>query len=308
MSEETAQRTRYLLIYLDNGSPIDNQPVLRIRRMIEDTVKEPREQVEVDVWLESPGGDAHSAFKLALMLRHVACHIRVVVPDYAKSAATLLALVGHEIYIAPGAELGPLDAQIEDEDSIVKYISALSIAKAVDEIAGDAVALVGTGGAQLIRRTGLGRTATLDSMLQFSARFYEPLVRQLDPRLVHHAKELLKATTKYAEYLLKDTVADVAARRIAKDLVEDFPTHGFVIGYEQAKELGLPAKPLDDYEMLEQCRSLHRICETGDGLVHFTSVEQFISELEGSDDDGIDETSTEGTSGGDQQDDLGTDG
>lgn len=78
--------------------------------MLEDGIAEPRENVELDLWLESPGGDAHAAYKLALLLRAHASRLRVVIPDYAKSAATLLTLAADEIYVAPVAELGPLDA------------------------------------------------------------------------------------------------------------------------------------------------------------------------------------------------------
>src|SRR4051812_34950208 len=109
--------TRYLLAWLDSKRSIQPATLVPIRRAIEDQVSQPRNRVEIDVWLESPGGDAHAAFKLALMLRDAARFVRVVVPDYAKSAATLLALAGDEIYLAPGAELGPLDAQMPEEGS-----------------------------------------------------------------------------------------------------------------------------------------------------------------------------------------------
>lgn len=171
---------------------------------MEDQIKEPPEQVEIDLWLHSPGGDAHAAYKLAMMLRTAASRVRVVVPDYAKSAATLLALVGDEIYLAPGADLGPLDAQMPDEGSFTGSISALNIARAADEVARDAVDMAVMGGADLLAITGLSRAQTIDAMLRFSSAFSEPLVRQLDPKVVHHAKQTLKVTAQYAERLLKD--------------------------------------------------------------------------------------------------------
>src|SRR5215470_9001210 len=105
---------RYLLIYYAYDLQLDTDQLVAIRCEIEDTIKEPRDEVQVDVWIESGGGSADTAFKLALMLRHYSSLIRVVIPDYAKSAATLLALAGNEIYMAPGAEMGPLDMQLYD--------------------------------------------------------------------------------------------------------------------------------------------------------------------------------------------------
>jgi Serine dehydrogenase proteinase len=276
---------RYLLIWLAYREEITSDTLVPIRRKIEDLVTEPRDEVEIDVWLESPGGDAHTAYKLALILRHVAGFIRVVVPDYAKSAATLLALVGDEIYLAPGAELGPLDAQMPEEGSLSGAISALSIAHAADAVAEDAVALAGTGGAQLLRRTGLSRAETLNAMLRFSAQFSEPLVRQLNPTLVHQAKESLRVTGRYAEQLLEKTTKGKAAH-IASQLVETFPTHGCVIAYEEAKSLGLPVKHLSEYDLRDVLRLMHRFTEDDDyPLMEFSTIEEFLSEFEDDEDE-----------------------
>lgn len=282
LNSTTEVRVRYLLVLLDADMLIDGESIVDIRRAIEDQVVEPREQVEIDVWLESPGGDAHAAYKLALMLRDAAAHIRVVIPDYAKSAATLLALVGHEIFMAPGAELGPLDAQVPDEGSLMGAISALNIARAADEVAHDAVDLAVEGSGKAVRMLRLSRASTLDAMLEFSAKFSEPLVRQLDPRIVHQAKELLRVTVQYAERLLRDT-APRKSRVIARRLVENYPTHGFVISIEEAAVLGLPVRPIAEYDYLGQVRQLHRASEHGDTMVCFMSLDEFLNDSDESD-------------------------
>ncbi len=273
------ERVRYLLVWFDLLTPISPDGLVPIRRAIEDAVKEPREEVEVDVWLESAGGDAHTAYKLALILRHVAGHVRVVVPDFAKSAATLLALAGDEIFLGPGAELGPLDGQIPEEGSLSGYMSALNIARAADEVARDAVSLAGSGGALLYNITGLTRAQTLEAMLRFSASFSEPLVRQLDPRLVYSAKQTLRVTARYAERLLSRTVPD-GSRQVAASLVENFPTHGFVIDYEEASRLGLPVRPIVEYDLLEQLRGLHRYAEDGTATGASSAIVYFSREPE----------------------------
>lgn len=257
---------RYTLVWF-SMDPMDASKLTPVRRQIEDEVKEPRESVEIDVWLESPGGDAHAAYKLALMLRAAAGKIRVVVPDYAKSAATLLALAGDEIYMAPGTELGPLDGQMLDEGSVLGYISALNIAKAADDVARDAVELAIRGGAKLITATGLKREQTLEAMLRFVATFSEPLVRQLDPRLVHDAKQTLRVTKLYAERLLAQTLPRSKAADVASSLVENYPSHGFVIAYDEAVNLGLPVFPIGEYDRREPLQALHRRAEDGNTMI-----------------------------------------
>jgi hypothetical protein len=256
----------YTLIWFSMDS-MDASKLMPVRRQIEDKIKEPQEAVEIDIWLESPGGDAHIAYKLALMLRAAATKIRVIVPDYAKSAATLLALAGDEIYMAPGAELGPLDGQMPDEGSLVGFISALNIARAADDVARDAVELAIRGGANLIAATGLKREQTLEAMLRFAAIFSEPLVRQLDPRLIHDAKQTLRVTKLYAERLLARTLPRTKAADVASSLVEKYPSHGFVISYDEAENLGLPMRPIATYDRREQVQALHRAAEDGNEII-----------------------------------------
>ena len=262
---------RFLLLWLAADGNINRGSIAPIRRAIEDQVSSPPDEVEIDVWLDSPGGDAHSAYKLALMLRAAASRVRVVIPDYAKSAATLLAISADEIYLAPGADLGPLDGQMVDEGSVSGSISALSIARAADEVARDAVQMAMDGGADLMAITGLSRAQTIEAMLTFSARFSEPLVCQLDPKVVHSAKQTLKVTAKYAELLLEE-VGSEDPKGIAKALVETFPTHGYVISLKEAKSLGLPVRPIADYDLAGAVRAAVRQEEAGARLIHFTPM------------------------------------
>jgi len=276
--------TRYLLIFFTPDS-MDTDQLVPIRRAVEDAVKEPRDEVEIDVWLESAGGSADVAFKLALILRHAASTIRVVIPDYAKSAATLLALAGHEIYMAPGAELGPLDMQLYDEGNLLQYTSALNIARAADDLAHDAVDLTIVGGAQFLRSTRLSRVQTMTAMLKFAAEFYAPLVSQLDPKVVYDAKQALRSAKNYAQDLLTETCG-VPANRIASRLVENYPTHGFVISYQEAQRLGLPVRPISDYDLLELARQVHRVYEDGPpAIIRFSSLAEFLDETQGENDD-----------------------
>jgi ATP-dependent protease ClpP protease subunit len=266
---------RYVLAWIDRQYRISRDTVAGIRREMEDTISESRDDVEIDIWLDSGGGDAHAAYKLALMARSAAARVRVVIPDFAKSAATLLAVSGDEIYLAPGADMGPLDAQMHDEGSLEGQISALNIARAADEVARDAVSMAVNGGVEVLQMTGLSRSETIEAMLAFSAGFSEPLVKQLDPKVVHHAKQLLAVTAKYAERLLNDVGCNDPTE-IARALVMDFPTHGYVISLDQAQELGLPVRNIDLYEHAAYVKELHRGAEEGGSIRRFLRLEDAL--------------------------------
>jgi hypothetical protein len=129
-------------------------------------------------------------------------------------------------------------------------------------------------------------------MLGFSAKFSEPLVRQLDPRIVSEAKDLLRITVQYAERLLEKT-AGPRARNVAHRLVEEFPSHGFVISLDEGQRLGLPVKPIEKYDLLDVVRQYHRDAEDGEALVCFAPMEDFLPDEEHDSDD---EGETNGTS------------
>lgn len=67
----------------------------------------------LDLVIHSPGGDGTAAEKmLDLCRKFCSGKLRLVVPLYAKSAATLLALGADEILMGETSELGPIDAQV----------------------------------------------------------------------------------------------------------------------------------------------------------------------------------------------------
>ncbi|HTU70329.1 MAG TPA: hypothetical protein VMF11_08385 [Candidatus Baltobacteraceae bacterium] len=67
----------------------------------------------VDVLVNSPGGFAEVAESIVEMLRAKYKSIRFLVPNAAKSAATLMVLSGDEILMDHRSELGPIDPQVQ---------------------------------------------------------------------------------------------------------------------------------------------------------------------------------------------------
>lgn len=76
-----------------------------------------------DLVLHTPGGEIFSSLFISRLLREYPGKIRVIVPYFAMSGGTLLALSGHEIYMSPTACLGPVDPQL---GNLFKYGSARS--------------------------------------------------------------------------------------------------------------------------------------------------------------------------------------
>lgn len=245
-----------------------------------DETKRPR----VDLWLESPGGDAHSAYKLALYLRNRFETVNVVVPDYAKSAATLLAIAADAIYMAPSAELGPLDMQ-QSREGEAQLRSALDTAHSIEALFHRAVQNALVEGGNVIQATRLSREKVVTHMLDFSASFYQPLIEQLDPLAIFAASTGLEVTVEYGVRLLQSSnpsVPEEILRDRVRILVTGYPTHGFVIDRNEARSLGLPVLNLSEYDMKSELEGIFRNQQdTKANIISVKTPASFLGENKG---------------------------
>ena len=107
----------------------DSEQVLRaIRRADRD--------VPIDIILHTPGGLALAATQIAMALKAHPAQKTVIVPHYAMSGGTLIALAADKIIMDPHAALGPVDPQLGDIQGSYPATSLLAVVgkKKIDEI------------------------------------------------------------------------------------------------------------------------------------------------------------------------------
>lgn len=279
--------TRHVLLVFQGHhgefSRIDRTLFRELRHLVGETVTTPRDETEIDLWLESGGGDAHAAYKIALLLRSRARTLRVVVPDYAKSAATLLSLAADEIYMAEAAELGPLDAQIGYEKQGMT-ISALDMARSLDDLASTSMLMVLAGGGAVLEATQLSRADSLSSMVDFATKFMTPVIDKLDPMMIHWSSSLLDVAVHYADRLLamrQPSAGSAALVGLPQRLMQDYPAHGFVISRTEARGLGLSIVDLEAYVYGDGVATLfHDLYEQHRNVVRFVDPEQLEASLD----------------------------
>jgi len=90
---------------------------------------------ELHLLLRSDGGDGEVAIRLARMAQATCSRFVVVVPDVAKSAATIFALGADEVIMGPPSDLGPIDPQVYVPDR--GYVSAKDVRSAVETALND---------------------------------------------------------------------------------------------------------------------------------------------------------------------------
>lgn len=174
---------------------------------------------QVDLMLHSGGGDIDAAEKLISLVRSKvgsAGGIRVIVPEYAKSAATLLALGADRLVMSDSSELGAIDPQFHLHDgrgndichSVLVYLAAYEQhAKALREDPQDPVA-----------------------QLMFD---------KFDPTLVRKFEGIRGRTRNLAENLLKRRGKNFSAITSTLMDIDRWQSHNQMIGAQDAIDIGL---------------------------------------------------------------------
>jgi hypothetical protein len=193
----------------------------------------------VGLLIDSPGGQARTAFQLGSLLRRRCGHYVALVPNYAKSAATLLALGAKQIVVGDFGELGPLDAQIDDPDR-EEVGSALNEVLAFERLNAVSLEMLDRIMMFLLVRTG----KRIDSLMPHITRHVSDTLRPMYEKIdtVHYTQmsRILKVAEDYAIRLLLPYKSPSEAAHIARHLIEHYPAHDFVIDREEAAANDLP--------------------------------------------------------------------
>jgi ClpP class serine protease len=105
----------------------DSEQVLRAIRMTPD-------DMPLDLILHTPGGLVLASEQIACALCRHPAQVTVIVPHYAMSGGTLLALAADEIVMDPNAVLGPVDPQLGEYPaaSILQVVAEKPVAEIDD--------------------------------------------------------------------------------------------------------------------------------------------------------------------------------
>lgn len=238
------RRAKYVAVIFQSRWPsppaLDEDFLARFLRMLSDEVTSDPAETEIDVWLVSAGGCVHVVNRMSLALRSLCCWLRVVIPDAAMSAATLFALGADEIVMGPASVLGPIDVQWEDPNNPDHTLSGLDFANYPNF---------------------LTKLANEHIDTDESARFFQPLVGQLEGPLTLRIQNELKVAVQYALAMLEGRTQvapdNFCPESVANHFVYCYPSHSYAICRSQAAELGLPIVYLETFADRELVRAIY---------------------------------------------------
>lgn len=223
----------------------------------------------VALLIDSPGGQAKCAFEIASYLRKRCGGYKAIVPRWAKSAATLLAIGADELTIGEAGELGPLDVQLWSDER-EQWESALNEIQALERLNAFALESLDQAMFLLVRRMKKRTDVLMPKVSEFVAQMVRPLFEKID--VVHYTQTArdLKVGEDYAVRLLTPRFGATKARAIARSLVADYSEHDFLIDRHEALQLGLEPATVDP----EMEAILYRLRSTIDNLTAVGHLEE----------------------------------
>lgn len=204
---------------------------------------------ELSVLLVSDGGYIEATYRMVLALRQAVEDIEVLVPSYAKSAATFFCLAADSIHMGQYGELGPLDPQMIDRGGSEHPVSLLESFKALEHLLEHSMVSIHVIVELMHDISEMDVPNAIESSHPFFAAIAESLYSQVDPHELGESGRYLSESEEYAIRVMERWgYADMEEEdrlAIARRLVWDYPTHGFVIDLTEAKGMGLKAEPMD---------------------------------------------------------------
>lgn len=175
--------------------------------------------------LASPGGDGETAVRLARSIQARCRHFTVIVPDKAKSAATILCMGAHHILMGPTSDLGPVDPQFQLPDG--SLAGAKDIIAAVDHA-----------------------TTEVQSRPE-TYPIHAALLGDITALMVQQARSALARTSDLVEEALKSNPErkaeeiDQLKAKLRTPLIELPKSHAAIFGADDAETAGLPVLKAD---------------------------------------------------------------
>jgi len=116
ISEYNKHTGRYLFVYAADINKarrgVDVSLIQEDFYIIQDILRESSKET-IDFYIETPGGSGEASEEIAKFLRKKFKEVNFVIAGESKSAGTILALSGDNIYMTDTGSLGPIDAQVK---------------------------------------------------------------------------------------------------------------------------------------------------------------------------------------------------
>ena len=209
-------RDSKVLVYF-SYTPLDDSILVPLYKQL----KEIGHTKRIDLVLHSYGGAVDTPYKVVMLIREFCEEFAVIVPSVAKSAASMLVLGADEVVMGPISELGPIDPLVKHPVYKDVLVPVQAVWHCLDFFH------------RFIVNSSNPEVATIITT---------PMLSKLDPWLIGDYEKTINASRQYAETLLSRYMLKNAPEKVSivtHALTEGYFSHGYPIGRQEAKELGI---------------------------------------------------------------------
>jgi ATP-dependent protease ClpP protease subunit len=237
VSELQAKTGRNLIVYASKWTAGDSPP--NMVSINDEDIQAFMEAISglkgdtLDLILHTPGGSAEATDAIVSYLRQKFKHIRVIIPQAAMSAGTMLACAADEIIMGKQSSIGPIDPQFilntaNGQQSVPAHAIIDQFKKAQEE------------------------TSNNPKLLQS----WLPILGQYGPALIIQCKNQIQFSKQLVEkwlktYMLKEDQAKATSIAEYLSSHDNFKTHGKHINIIDAKALGLKISDMESDQDLQ---------------------------------------------------------
>lgn len=187
--------------------------------------------------LMTPGGNPNAGYRIARALIHnyEAKNFRVAIPADCKSAGTLICIGAHSLVFFDKGEIGPLDVQFQKQDEIFQQSSGLDILRGMTYLRNEALSSFNEYLMEINGGSGLSTKTASEIASNLVKGLFEPMFAQIDPIRLGEMNAALQIAYEYGNRL-SDKAKNMKQGALNK-LINNYPTHGFVIDRAEARNL-----------------------------------------------------------------------
>lgn len=205
-------------------------------------LKEAGKTGQVDILINSPGGNLTSCYNLARLFSRCANSWEALVPAYAASGATLICLGSFNIVMSEISQLGPLDPQVisrrrekffqSERQSPLEAFAAVRYLRRFSLESLDAVML-------FLLEHQVAPQLALTTARDMAIHLVEPILGKIEPYDVGSFALDSRIAIEYCKRIGDPENKDKKTQRNvdSRVLVETYPAHEFVIDIEEARAL-----------------------------------------------------------------------
>lgn len=190
----------------------------------------------VILWLTSPGGDPDTAYQIARLLQKRYTKVSVFVNGWCKSSGTLICLGANELIMDDLGQLGPLDIQILNREEFGERLSGLNPIEALKSISAQSLELLKQQFLNVRFGGGLSTKQALEVATNLTGQLMSPITAQLDIMKYGEFTRSMRIAVEYGQRLAKSCRATNLKPDAINLLTTGYPSHGFVIDYDEAKD------------------------------------------------------------------------